>query len=127
MRKVQGGFNMNTDKIYAESIVNEYSHKETSKVVALKKLDKKAKQPSFIFALTFGIASSLVLGTGMCLAMGVLGGGTKAFIAGIAVGIVGIIGCAINYPIFKKMRKSGKEKYAGDIMALAKEISERDE
>ena len=32
---------MNTDKIYAESIVNEYSAKKTSKVVALKKLDAK--------------------------------------------------------------------------------------
>lgn len=34
---------MNTDKIYAESIVNEYAPKDTSKVVALKKLDAKAK------------------------------------------------------------------------------------
>ena len=32
---------MNTDKIYAESIANEYSVKNDSKVVALKKLDKK--------------------------------------------------------------------------------------
>lgn len=30
---------MNTNKIYAESIVNEYSKKEDSKVVRLKKLD----------------------------------------------------------------------------------------
>ena len=29
---------MNTDKIYAEAIVNEYSIKDTSKVVALKNL-----------------------------------------------------------------------------------------
>ena len=30
---------MNTDKIYAEHIANEYAPKETSKVKALKKLD----------------------------------------------------------------------------------------
>lgn len=34
---------MNTDKIFAESIANEYSTKKTSKVVALRKLDHKAK------------------------------------------------------------------------------------
>lgn len=34
---------MNTDKIYAEAIANEYAPKEASKVLALKKLDMKAK------------------------------------------------------------------------------------
>jgi hypothetical protein len=67
---------MNTDKIYAEQIANQYAEKETSKVKSLKRLDKKAKEPARIFALTFGIISSLVMGTGMSLAMGVIGGGT---------------------------------------------------
>lgn len=115
---------MNTDKIYAEHIANEYSVKETSKVKQLKKLDKKAKQTSNIFAYTFGVCSSLVLGTGMSLAMGVLGAGTGAFVAGIVIGVVGIIGCAVNYPIYKKLREKGKQKYGSDIMRLAKEISE---
>ena len=53
---------MNTDKIYAEAIANEYAHKNTTKVVQLKKLDAKAKRPANIFAYTFGIVSSLVLG-----------------------------------------------------------------
>lgn len=47
---------MNTDKIFAESIANEYAPKDTSKVVALKKLDRKAKRPSEIFAYSFGIS-----------------------------------------------------------------------
>ena len=34
---------MNTDKIYAEQLANEYAPKDTSKVVALRKLDAKAK------------------------------------------------------------------------------------
>lgn len=33
---------MNTDKIYAEQLANEYAPKDTSKVVALRKLDAKA-------------------------------------------------------------------------------------
>ncbi len=118
---------MNTDKIYAESIANEYSAKETSKIIALKKLDRKAKLPSDIFAYTFGIICALILGVGMCLSMGQIGGNTlTTFIVGIAVGIVGLIGCAINYPVYKKLRAKGKEKYAGDIILLAKEIAEQE-
>ena len=42
---------MNTNKIYAESIANEYSVKDASKVVALKKLDAKAKFPAYILLI----------------------------------------------------------------------------
>lgn len=118
---------MNTDKIYAESIAKEYAPKDNSKIVALKKLDNKAKMPATIFTYTFGIISSLVLGTGMCFAMEVLGSGTVAMVLGIVIGVTGIIGCSVNYPIYKKMLKKGKEKYAFEIVELAREISEQEE
>ena len=119
---------MNTDKIFAESIANQYAPKDTSKVVALRKLDRKAKQPSEIFAYTFGILSTLVLGTGMCLSMGVIGGsGIAAFAAGIILGVAGILGVSFNYPLYKKIRSAGMKKYAGDIMLLAKEITGNDQ
>lgn len=69
---------MNTDKIYAEHLVNEYAPKDTSKVVALRKLDAKAKMPATVFTYTFGIVSALVAGVGMCLSMKVIGSGTAA-------------------------------------------------
>ena len=82
---------MNTDKVYAQSIANEYSKKSTSKVVALKKLDNKVKRPANIFAYTFGIVSALILGTGMCLSMKVIGNGSTAFtVIGIIIGVIGI-------------------------------------
>ncbi|MGN0408462.1 MAG: dihydropteridine reductase [Bacteroides sp.] len=119
---------MNTDKIYAEAIANEYAPKDTSKVVALKKLDYKAKLPANIFAFSFGTIMSLVLGTGMCLSMQVIGNGSTAMmVVGIIIGIIGIIGVGINYPIYRKLMESGKKKYAFDIMTLAKEISEAGE
>ena len=103
---------MNTDKIYAESIAKEYAPKDSSKIVALRKLDKKAKLPATIFTYTFGIIASLVLGTGMCFAMQVLGGGMIGMVIGILVGVIGMIGCGVNYPIYKKMLENGKKKYA---------------
>ena len=115
---------MNTDKIYAESIAKEYAPKDSSKIVALRKLDRKAKMPATVFTYTFGIISSLVLGTGMCFAMQVLGSGIISMVIGILVGVIGIIGCGVNYPIYKKMLENGKKKYAYEIVELAREISE---
>ena len=115
---------MNTDKIIAESIAREYAPKDNSKIVALKKLDNKAKLPATIFTYAFGIASSLVVGVGMCLAMQVLGSGIPGFISGIIIGTVGFIGCGVNYPLYKKMLEKGKSKYAYEIVQLAREISE---
>ena len=63
---------MNTDKIYAEQLANEYAPKDTSKVVALRKLDAKAKLPANVFTYTFGIITALVAGVGMCLSMKVI-------------------------------------------------------
>ena len=116
---------MNTDKIYAEAIANEYAPKDTSKVVALRKLDARAKLPATIFTYTFGIIAALVTGVGMCFSMNVIGSGTTTmFVLGVIVGIVGLAGMGINYPIYKKMLAKGKQKYAYEIIELAKEISE---
>ena len=115
---------MNTDKIYAEQIANEYAPKQTSKVKALKRLDAKAKNPANIFTYTFGVVSSLVLGVGMCLAMGVIGGGTPLMMGlGIAIGCIGIAGVSVNYPLYKKILTKSKNKYASDIIKLANEIA----
>lgn len=116
---------MNTDKIFAEQLANEYAPKDTSKVVALKKLDARAKLPANIFTYTLGVVSALVFGFGMCLSMGVIGSGALTlFVLGVILGIVGIVGMVINYFAYKKLLARGKQKYAHDIMQLAKEISD---
>ena len=115
---------MNTDKIFAESIAKEYAPKDSSKIKALRKLDRKAKLPATIFTYTWGIISALVFGTGMCLGMQVIGSGSAGMVIGIIVGIIGMIGCGLNYPIYNKMLENGKKKYAYEIIELAREISE---
>ena len=115
---------MNTDKIYAESIAKEYAPKDNSKIVALRKLDRKAKMPATVFTYAWGIISALVFGTGMCLGMQVVGSGIACMVVGIIVGIIGMVGCGVNYPIYKKLLESGKKKYAYEIVELAREISE---
>ena len=117
---------MNTDKIYAEQLANEYTPKDASKVVALRKLDARAKRPAAVFTYSFGIVSALVLGGGMCLSMGQIGNGTTgSFVLGIMIGIIGMIGMGVNYPVYKRILENGKRKYAFEIMELAKEISDQ--
>ena len=113
---------MNTDKILAEAIAKDYAPKESSKIVALKKLDSRAKLPATIFTYSWGIVFALVFGTGMSLAMQVIG---NSMMLGIVVGIIGLIGCGVNYPIYKKLLEKGKAKYAYEIVELARQISEQ--
>ena len=75
---------MNTDKIYAEQLANECAPKDTSKVVALRKLDARAKMPATIAVYTIGVI----------------------------LGVLGIAGMAVNYPIYMRLLARGKEKYA---------------
>lgn len=114
---------MNTDKIFAEQIANEYSPKKTSKVKALKRLDNKAKLPATVFAYTFGIITALIFGVGLCLCMKVIGPATTLwFILGICIGTVGMIGMGLNYYFYLKLLEKGKIKYGQDIIDLAKSI-----
>ena len=46
------------------------------------------------------------------------------FVLGVIIGIIGIAGICINYPLYLKKLKQGKDKYAFEIVELAKEISE---
>ena len=116
---------MDTDKILAESIAKDYAPKDNSKIKALKKLDNQAKLPAIVFTYSCGIISSLVFGTGMCMAMEVIGSGITSKIIGIVVGCIGIVGCAVNYPIYKKILEKGKSKYAYEIVQLAREIADK--
>lgn len=84
-------------------------------------LDSKVKNPALIFALVFGIIASLILGTGMSLAMKVIG---DAMVVGIIVGVVGIIMAAVNYPIYKSILTSRKNKYASQVLELSNAILE---
>ena len=105
---------MNTDKLYAEQLANEYAPKNTSRVVALRKLDAKAKLPATAFTYAFGITSALIFGTGLCLAMGQIGSGTTgSFVLGILMGVVGMA------PRGSDMLRCGFSPWRSTIWCLA--------
>ncbi len=103
-----------------EQIRASYTEKEITKFDELKELDRKVKRPAEIFAYAFGIIAALILGTGMSLAMKVIGATLSfAMPLGIGVGLLGILLVVVNYPLYKKILKSRKEKYASQIIELS--------
>lgn len=115
---------MDTDRAYAEQLAAEYAPKDTRRVVALRKLDRRAKLPALSFAYGFGIVSALVMGVGMCLSMGVIGGGDAVTVGiGVVVGIVGLAMAGTNYPLYRRLIERGRRRYAEDIVRLASEIA----
>lgn len=44
----------------------------------------------------------------------------------LTMGVIGIVGICVNYPIYTAMLNSRKKKYAADIMKLDKEITDVD-
>lgn len=110
---------MNNQIDAVKKIKDGYGEKPITQFDKLKSLDKKAKRPAKVFAYVFGTVATLVLGTGMCLAMKVIG---DLMAVGIVIGVVGIIMASVNYPIYKAIMKSRKAKYCRRIFELSEEI-----
>lgn len=102
-----------------KKIQNDYTEKQATKLDELVALDKRVKKPAQIFAYVFGTIGALILGTGMCLAMEIIG---NAMILGIAIGLVGIGMVSVNYFLYQKLLQKRKDKHADKVLALSNEI-----
>lgn len=109
------------EKQIAQQIKNNYTPKtkEQTKLEELKAMDKKVKNPARVFAYTFGTVGSLILGTGMCLAMKIIG---NLMPLGIGVGLVGIAMVSLNYTIYHAILNKRKAKYANQIIEKSNEL-----
>ena len=97
------------------------------KMAQLRRLDAGVTQKAQAFSLVFGVIGALILGMGMSLAMtdigktvGLLGG--MAMLAGILIGIVGIVLISVAYPIYNRIIKKEREKIAPEIIRLTDEL-----
>ena len=117
---------MNNDKNFiAQNIRAQYTAKEITELDELRALDAKVKRPANVFAYAFGSIAAIVMGSGMSLVMtdiGAILGIASAMPIGIAVGVVGMLMALVNYPIYKSVLTSRKNKYASKILALSEKI-----
>lgn len=109
-------------ELVVKMIKEDYEIKEDDNLIKLKKLNRKAKMPSTIFAYTFGLISALILGFGMSIALGAILKDLMVF--GYIMGVIGLILVSINYPIYKKILNHGKNKYKDEIIELSNLILE---
>lgn len=107
---------------FAQKMQQKYAKKETTKVDKLKELDSNVKNPARIFAYVFGVIGALILGTGMCFAMQVLGNSIGLMIMGIVIGLIGIAIVSSNYFIYKHIIETRKRKYSAKILKLSSEL-----
>ena len=117
--------NRNDQQFIAQKIRTQYMEQQPSALDDLRALDAQVKKPANVFAYVFGSISAIIMGAGMSLVMTDIGavlGLADAMIPGIVIGIVGMILAIVNYPIYKRILASRKEKYAADILALSEKI-----
>jgi len=102
-----------------KKIREKYIPREESKLDQLRRLDESVTRKGMTLSLMTGVLSSLILGIGMCCCM-VWGG--WLFIPGIVIGIAGIVGVALAYPMYTKVTKRERERIAPEILRLTDEL-----
>lgn len=85
--------------------LNKLERQAESITATINGLERSQKTGARIFAYIFGIAAALVLGGGMCLVM-LIENSVPALVGGIALGIIGIVLCGVNYLIYAKIATS---------------------
>ena len=117
--------NKNDQEFLVQKIRSQYTEKESTELDALRELDEKVKRPANMFAYIFGSIGAIIMGAGMSLIMTDIGAGigvAEPMIPGIVVGIAGMFMAIVNYPIYKRILRSRRKKYADKIIALSDSI-----
>ena len=99
-------------------IQQKYMPHEETKIEQLRRLDKSAGKSGMTASITLGSISSLLLGTGMACIME----WQDLFIIGLAIGVVGMIGMLLAYPLYKSISKKARSKIAPEIIRLSNEL-----
>ena len=97
-----------------ENIRKNYLPPEEDKMEKLRKLHNSATQKAVVWSLVIGILGTLIMGTGMSLAMTDMG---KHF--GLSSGLLAI---ALAFPIYNRVLKKERERIAPEILRLSDEL-----
>lgn len=102
-----------------KSIREKYIPKEDDKLEQLRRLDAGVTRKGTVASLVVGIISALVLGLGMscCLVWG-----KTLFAVGILVGLMGIAGIVVAYPLYSYLVKKERERITPEILRLTEEL-----
>lgn len=105
-----------------EKIRDKYLPKQESKMDQLRNLDKNTEKAGTMASIVAGTIGSLILGIGMCFTM-VWNTGMGMFVAGIIIGLIGMVIVGFAYPIYQKVTAKERAKVADQIIALSNELA----
>ena len=108
-------------KKYAE----DSARTDESSIERLRRLDASVTQKGTTVSLIVGTLGSMLMGSGMSLVMTDLGAllpGMLSLFIGVAVGVVGIVGVALAYPIYKAITKKERERIAPEVLRISEEL-----
>lgn len=88
------------------------------KLEALRRLDQSVTQKATWASVTLGTASTLVMGVGMCCCLV----WTQLFALGIIIGVIGILGIALAYPMYRHIAEKERARVAPEILRLTQEL-----
>lgn len=104
------------------------NNNEVNKLEQLRGLDYGVTKKANIISLSVGILSVLVMGSGMSLVMTDLGekiGIAGTSLIGVLIGIVGMIGVILAYPLYRCIIEKERKKIAPQILKLTDELSQK--
>lgn len=110
-----------------ENIRKKYLPKEESKMEQLRRLHHGTTKKAQAWAIAIGTVGTLILGTGMSLAMTNLGeilGAYKdmAMLIGIVIGVIGLVLVALAYPAYNRILQKERTRIAPEILRLSEEL-----
>lgn len=106
------------EKQEIENIKNKYEKPNENKdLLKLKKLHGKVKYAPIVFAYCFGVLFLLVFGLGFAMVLE-----WKIYVWGILISVIGLISCALTYPLYKMLHIKVKTKYSDEIIEISHNI-----
>lgn len=110
-----------------KKIRQKYEPQEEDKMSKIRKLDEGVTSKATMNGITVGAIGAIIMGAGMSLAMtdiGVTIGMTQtvSMILGIVIGIIGMVGVGLAYPIYKRTIRIERRKIAKEILELTDEL-----
>ena len=101
---------------------------EQDKMQQLRRLDAGVTSKAMIVSLCVGIIGALIMGTGMSIIMTDFGewlGLSSTFAVGIVIGIIGMVGVILAYPLYQYVIKKERRKITPQILKLTEELSKK--
>lgn len=90
-----------------------------TKMEQLRKLDASVTRKGTIAAIAVGTVFTLIMGIGMCCCMVWT---SELMIPGIIIGLIGMVGAGLAYPLYNHITRKERERLAPQILKLTEEL-----